>query len=288
MFLVAVGVVFIAAINYAVSLAFGLAFLMVSVFVLSILHAWNNLHGLTLSALSTVPVFCGEEIAFNIMLSRSLHRKHEALEIHYQEVWRVRKPTLEYPMVKADLVDADREQVKVVAPAKQRGNYKAPLLRISTTFPLGLARALSIVDLNQHCLVYPRPVAFQMDKFNSGSGGSDDTAISKRGSEDFYGLREYVPGDPLRQVSWKAVARGQGMQVKEFVDYVDSKIWLDWDMFYGFSTEERLSRLCYCVLQLAKTGNPFGLKIPAVEIPPGAGAEHKLRLLKALALFGED
>lgn len=289
MFLVAVGVIFIAAINYAVSLAFGLAFLMVSIFVLSILHTWNNLHGLSLAALATQPVFCGEAIAFNIMLSRSLHRQHEALEIHYQEEWRPRKPASEdCPVIQVDLVDADQEQIRVIAPARERGNFKAPLLRISTTYPLGLARAWSIVDLDQHCLVYPRPIAFQMDQFNSGGGGSDDTAISKRGSEDFYGLREYVPGDPLRQVAWKAVARGQGMQVKEFVDYVDSKIWLDWDMFYGFSTEERLSRLCYCVVELAKTSNPFGLKIPGVEIAPGSGVEHKLRLLKTLALFGVE
>ena len=288
MFLVAVGIIFIAAINYAVSLAFGLAFFMISVWVLGILYTWNNLNGLQLTALSTPAVFCGEEIAFNVLLSRSLHRKHESLELHYQEDWRTRRPTLECPVIHTDLVDADREQVQVIAPARRRGHYKAPLVRVSTTFPLGLARAWSIVDLDQHCLVYPRPVAFQMDQFNSGSGGSDDASISKRGSEDFYGLREYVPGDPLRQVAWKAVARGQGMQVKEFVDYVDSKIWLDWDMFYGFSTEERLSRLCYCVLQLSKSGNPFGLKIPGTEIPPGTGPEHKLRLLKALALFGES
>ncbi len=288
MFLVAVGVVLIAAINYAVSLAFGLAFLMLSLFVLGILHTWYNLHGLSLTSLASSPVYCGEEIAFNILLSRSLHRKHEALEFHYQEGWRNGTPTPEYPMVQADLVEADREQIRVIAPARKRGDYQAPLLRVSTTFPLGLARAWSIVDLDQHCLVYPRPISFQMDQFNSGSGGSDDTAISKRGSEDFYGLREYVPGDPLKQVAWKAVARGQGMQVKEFVDYVDSKMWLDWDMFYGFSTEERLSRLCFCVLQLAKSGNPYGLKIPGVEIAPGTGAEHKLRLLKALALYREE
>lgn len=89
----------------------------------------------------------------------------------------------------------------------------------------------------------------------------------------------------MRQVAWKQVARGQGMQVKQFVDYVDNKVWLDWDMFYGFGVEERLSRLCYCVLKLAKTSSPFGLKIPGIEIPPGTGTAHKNKLLRALALF---
>ncbi len=170
--------------------------------------------------------------------------------------------------------------------AAHRGDFKAPILRVTTYFPLGLCRAWSLVDLDLHCLIYPRPVAHVMDQFHSGSSGTDDSAISKNGSEDFYGLREYVPGDPMRQVAWKNVARGQGMQVKQFVDYVDNKLWLDWDMFYGFSAEERLSRLCYCVLKLSKSGSPFGLKMPGVEIAPGSGVEHKNKLLKALELYG--
>lgn len=57
-FITAIALVFIAAINYAVSLAFGLAFLMVSLFVLAIFHTWNNLNRLTLSGLPTQAVFC--------------------------------------------------------------------------------------------------------------------------------------------------------------------------------------------------------------------------------------
>ena len=53
-----------------------------------------------------------------------------------------------------------------------------------------------------------------MNQFDSGSSGSSDSAINREGSEDFYGLRDYVPGDSLRQVAWKTVARGQGMQLK--------------------------------------------------------------------------
>jgi len=285
MFLIAVGLIFIAAINYAVSLAFGLAFLMVSIFILAILHTFNNLNQLGLSVLPSQAVFHGDDISFNILLSRQPKRSHEALEFHFQDGWRTQESA---QVTYADLVAEDRTQIRVFTPATKRGDYKAPLLRVSTRFPLGLARAWSIVDLSLHCLVYPKPVAFRMDEFNSGGGGSDDTAISREGSEDFYGLREYVPGDPLRQVAWKNVARGQGMQLKQFVDYVDSKIWLDWDMFYGFSTEERLSRLCYCVLQLDRRNNPYGLKLPGLEIEPGSGPEHKARLLKALALFRDN
>ena len=279
MILLAAGLIFIAAINYAVSLAFGLAFVMVSVFVLGIFHTFNNLNQLSLKGLPALPVFVGEEIAFRVQISRAPGRRHEALEFNFPGE----------NVTAADLVGTDLEEVRVSTMARSRGNFKAPLLRVTTYFPLGLARAWSIVDLNLNCLVYPKPIPFVMDQFSShGSGGSNDTAIHKEGSEDFYGLREYVPGDPLRQVAWKNVARGQGMQVKQFVDYADNRIWLDWDMFYGFGTEERLSRLCYGVLKLARSGQDFGLKLPGVEIPPDSGVAHKQRLLKALALFGSS
>lgn len=275
MYLFTSALVFIAAINYAVSLAFGLAFLMVSIFILAILHTFNNLNQLTLTGKAASSVYCGEEAAFRVELSRLPNKRHEAVELNFEgEV-----------ATQVDLISQDKETVSVFAATNQRGNIKAPFLRITTYFPLGLCRAWSIVDLNLHCRVYPRPVSFVMSQFNTGASGNDDSAISKQGSEDYYGLREYVPGDSLRQVAWKNVARGQGMHVKEFVDYVDSKIWLDWDMFYGFNTEERLSRLCHCVLKLSKGGSPFGLKLPGIEIPPASGIEHKNKLLKTLALF---
>lgn len=278
MFVFASALVFIAAINYAVSLAFGLAFLMVSIFILAILHCFNNLNRLTLVGQASPAVFFGEEAGFKVLLSRSTNSRHEALELNFPD------STISH----VDLVVQDREKLDVFTAAGMRGEFRAPRLKITTYYPLGLCRAWSVVDLNLSCLVYPKPVSFVMDQFHSGSSGSDDSAISKEGSEDYYGLRDYVPGDSMRQVSWKNVARGQGLQVKQFVDYVDNKVWLDWDMFYGFGTEERLSRLCYCVLKLAKKGDPFGLKIPGVEIAPSTGPEHKIKLLKALAMYGAN
>lgn len=278
LFIFTSGLVFIAAINYAVSLAFALAFLMVSVFILSILHSFNNLNQLTLASRSAGDVFCGEEACFSVLLSRSPSRRHESLELNFPD------STTSY----TDLAARDSEEVDVFALTSRRGEFKAPRLRVLTRFPLGLCRAWSVVDLNLHCLVYPRPVQFSMNQFDSGASGGSDSAINREGSEDFYGLRDYVPGDSLRQVAWKSVARGQGMQLKQFVDYVDNKIWLDWDMFYGFNTEERLSRLCYCVIQLAKTGNVFGMRIPGCEYPPATGPEHRRKLLRALARFGVE
>ncbi|MFM1897257.1 MAG: hypothetical protein RLZZ385_2331 [Pseudomonadota bacterium] len=278
MFLGAAGLVFIAAINYAISLAFGLAFLMVSLFILTVIHSFNNLHRLTLTALPSRPVFCGEDAAFQVQLSRDPRQRHEALELGFQggHVTRV------------DLVEADQATVSVFAAATRRGLMRAPRLRVTTYYPLGLARAWSVVDLDMRCLVYPKPVPVAIEQAMASRSGSGESLMTRDGSEDFYGLRNYVIGDSMKQVAWKNVARGQGMQVKQFVEYADDRIWLDWDMFYGFSTEERLSRLCYCVLTLARGSTAFGLRLPGQEVAPAKGQQHRNRLLEILALYGSQ
>ena len=239
MFVFAASLVFVAAINYAVSLAFGLAFLMISIFILAILYGFNNLNQLKLQGLSSPAVFCDDQAAFKIELSRFSGRNHEALELSFPDSH----------ATYVDLIKNDQELVEVFIKTNERGCFKAPLLRITTHFPLGLCRAWSVVDLDLQCIVYPKPMTFSMADLSGGSVSEEESAFVVSGSEDYYGLRDYVPGDSLRQVAWKNVARGQGMQLKQFVDYVDSQVWLDWDRFYG-SVEERLSRICFCTVKL--------------------------------------
>jgi uncharacterized protein (DUF58 family) len=275
MFVFAASLVFMAAINYAVSLAFGLAFLMVSIFILAILYSFNNLNQLKLRGLSSPAVFCGDYAVFKIELSRFSGRNHEALELSFPESH----------ATYVDMIKNDQEPVEVFIKTGERGDFKAPLLKITTYFPLGLCRAWSVVDLDLHCLVYPKPVTFSMADFTGGSANQEESSFVVFGTEDYYGLRDYVPGDSLRQVAWKNLAKGQGMQVKQFVDYVDSQVWLDWDMFYGFNVEEKLSRICFCAVKLAKGNSRYGLKLPELEIAPGVGPEHRAKILRTLALF---
>lgn len=275
MFVLAAALIFVAAINYAISLAFGLAFLMVSIFILTILYSFNNINQLTVKNLPSMPVFCGEDAMFQVLLLRFPKRRHEALELNFPQA----------NVTRTDLVELDQDTVTVFVPTVKRGEFTAPRLRITTYFPLGLCRAWSIIDMNLKCLVYPKPVPVAMNQIFNRASNSGDTAFTRDGSEDFYGLRNYVVGDSMHQVAWKAVARGQGMQVKQFVEYVDDRVWLDWDMFYGFNTEERLSRLCYCVLKLSKTSTAYGLKLPGMELAPDKGVRHRNRILEILALY---
>lgn len=274
LFLAASTLIFITAINYILSMAFGLAFLMVSVFLLSILYSFRNLQHLSLRGLGADPVFAGQDAAFEIQLEREGLRSHEMLELRFAgQRWS-----------RADLLDNAQERVKVFLPTAKRGLTRAPRLIVQTRFPLGLWRAWSNVDLAMHCLVFPRPVPGPLGGhvLASASGKSESTLA---GSEDFHGLRNYQAGDSLKQIAWKSLARGQGLKVKQFVDNADDRLMLDWAMFPGLDPEERLSRLCYWVLELSNGDIDYGLRLPGLEIDLGRGEAHRVNVLSALALW---
>ena len=56
----------------------------------------------------------------------------------------------------------------------------------------------------------------------------------------------------------------------------------------NISDELKLSHLTYWVEQFSKQRKPFGLRLPASEIGPDLGENHRRQMLRALALFGLD
>ncbi|MDO8271273.1 MAG: DUF58 domain-containing protein [Gammaproteobacteria bacterium] len=277
LYVAATTLIFITAINYVLSLAFGLAFLMVSLFILCILHTFRNLQHLTVKGIGGDAVFAGEDASFTVLLQRQPERMHEALELKFPKGL----------ITRADLIEGEQLRVNVYLPTRRRGVLKAPRLLVQTRFPLGLWRAWSMLDLSMRCLVYPTPVSCPLPTAVSNSGVGKGSS-TQPGSDDFHGLRNYQLGDSLKQVAWKNLARGQGLKVKQFVDSSDDRFMLDWAMFAGLDAEARLSRLCYWVLKLARSDVDYGLNIPGVVISPGRGDVHRHRLLSALALWQQS
>ena len=276
-FIACAAIVFIAAINYAISLVFGLAFFMVSLFIIAILYGFNNLNQLSLLSQPTAAVFCGEELACKLLISRLPNRQHEALQLSFPNSL----------ICHVDLIKQDQKIVDVFIKTTKRGEFHPPRLKILSYFPLGLARAWCSIDLNFKCLVYPSPEAFDVNALKESHQLADESPKNREGNEEFYGVRDYVPGDSMRQIAWKNVAKGQGLQIKQFLEPVDERFFLDWDMFEGLSVERKLSRLCYAALTLSKSNTVFGLNLPTVSILPATGWDHTHKVLRQLALYHE-
>ena len=169
--------------------------------------------------------------------------------------------------------------------ALQRGYLKCGRLEIFTEYPVGLFHAWSYVDFGVPCLVYPKPDpgagALPLDMRAKGEGN-----VPVRGDEEFQSLRTYRTGDTPRQIAWKALARGQGLLVKEFGSTASADLWLDYDALQGLSMEQRLGRLTWWVMEAERLLIPYGLKLPDRNLRPDLGSGHRDDCLHALALFG--
>lgn len=274
-FLLLVVLLILAAINYQNALVFALAFLLASLFAVTIGHSFRNLAGLEFEAAGAEPAFVGEHALFRIRVSRRGARQHHAVRIGW-------------PGETIQALDLDEEtelRVRVPLLAQRRGWLDPGRLRVETTWPLGLLRAWTWLDLDQRALVYPRPVAGAALNHGDATAREGEELV-RGGAEDFLGLREYRPGDPLKHVAWKSYAREGVLLVKEFGGYADRRLWLDWDALPGVDTETRLGMLCWWVLELEDRGEEYGLRLPEVTIDPAHGPTHRATILRALALFG--
>lgn len=266
------------AINYNLSLGYVLTFLLGSMALVSILHTFRNLAHLSVTAGKAPPVFAGQAAAFSVCLENPGGVQRYALGLKHDE-----KQMPEF----TDVVPGQTVCLHFSVPAARRGRLKAGRFTLFTRFPLGLFHAWSNLHLDMSCLVYPRPDNANLP-LPLATQAAGEGAGSGEGNEDFAGLRPYRPGDSLRQVAWKAAARGQGLHTKQFAGQARPELWLDWEMLHGFDVETRLSRLCRWVLDADAAGLHYGVRLPDQTLELGLGQEHQRRCLEALALFGTE
>jgi uncharacterized protein (DUF58 family) len=268
-------VMLLGCINYNLGLGYVLMFLLSGVGIVSMLHTFRNLAQLQLRAGRPDPVFAGDDAGFPVLLVNGggLGRFSVGLAVAQLEPFYV------------DVAARQTSVATLRVRTQHRGRLTLGRIRIFTTFPLGLFVAWSNVELDLQCLVFPRPESGRVPLPAPRPGDAEGLEMAQ-GQDDFAGLRKYQPGDSLRHVAWKAVARGQAVMTKQFSGLAAGELWLDWDsLTRDLPIEARLSRLTRWVLEATRAGHTFGLRLPRVVIAPGAGPAHQEHCLTALALF---
>lgn len=267
----------IGAINYQNSLAFALTFLLTGLAVVSMIHAARNLYGLKLHGGHARPVFAGGIARFPLNLDNTGCPARYALKVRMDE----------QAPITIDLPQNGGQWIELCQNASQRGYLNSERITLYTRYPLGLFHAWSYVNLSMRCLVYPHPDDSRglPPESLQDYGNIGDQA---RGSDDFTSLRNYHPGDSLRHIHWKALAREQGLMTKQFGGGTTEELWLDWEHLGTLTQEARLSRLTRWVLEADRLDLAYGMRLPDVEIPLGRGDSHRRRCLELLALFGSS
>ncbi|MGL4674646.1 MAG: DUF58 domain-containing protein, partial [Wohlfahrtiimonas sp.] len=234
-------VLLIMAINFENSLVYILLFWLISIFVSTMIFTWRNLDNLHLRSAGSQPIFAGDEATFGITVE-SLKNAHHSLWLHTKD--------------SQNFIDCDAKSnatTYLFVPETQRGRVRLPRFTVETTYPLGIFRAWSYVDLDQTTLCYPRLIASELQYHSPVDHDDNDylenSSSKKRGVDNFDELKNYETGDSISRIDWKAYAKGNGLLVKTFTEQGSKEIWLNEHDFSG-DLETRLSQMCYWILEL--------------------------------------
>jgi len=276
------------AVNYNNNLAFILTFLLASLFMICIIHTYRNVSGMMIRAIKPKPVYAGERVQFPLILDNHGGPSRVALVIEQYRGGFPRPVKVEQESRIQTSVLANRwRQISFPVIATSRGVIALPRLRVSSSHPLGLFRAWSIIELIQNCLVYPKPIGIL--PLPTGLSETHPALVEgDSGDQDFAGFRRYHAGDSIRNIAWKAVAREQPVLIKRFHGDGGFEYELQWDnpALSMYSTEERLSQLCQWVLEAERSVASYSLILPNQTIEADRGEHHKTRCLEALARYG--
>ena len=105
---------------------------------------------------------------------------------------------------------------------------------------------------------------------------------------DISHISDYRGGEPLKMIHWKLSARHDRLKVKELSASTHTPVTIDLDAIPATDIEQRLCFGAHLITRLLRSGRPVGLKLGSMEISPDNSRQHKLMLLKVLALYGTD
>ncbi len=267
--LVAMG---LGALNYNNNPALLLCLLLAGAANTSLLAAHLQLSGLTLSAIGAEPVPAGAPLAVRVHARAAAGRVRRGLRVDCGDATAILS------------LDDTAGEATLTIPTLQRGWFALPRLRISTTRPLGLARAWAYVWPDAPLLIYPTPEPHGPPL----PQGSGDNALARLhpAGDDVHHLRAYRRGDPRRAIAWKPSARHDALLVREYEQPLGADVVLDWWQLSALHYELRIRRLARWIDEAEREGRRYRLLLPGqAALGPASGTPHRHACLRALALL---
>lgn len=176
--------------------------------------------------------------------------------------------------------------IKLPVYAPKRGMMTLPRLVIESTYPLGVMKAWAYAYFDSLAPIYPKPKPFVWQDADQRTASQDNAEYSPFmtvGQDDFDKLDEYQQGESLARVSWTHFARGAGMLTKHFADPIGGQTRLAYADMPSANHEHKLSQLCFALLQLQETKQPFVLVLANGTSVTGVGDEFVRSCLTLLA-----
>jgi uncharacterized protein (DUF58 family) len=175
----------------------------------------------------------------------------------------------------------DRQQFTYTLNADRRGYYTIGPLHFRSGDLIGLNDELDTESTADHLIVYPKIIPFAKVRLPSRSpiGTLRHTQPIFEDPSRVRGKRDYVAGDSLRRVDWKATATLGRLQVKQF----EPSIALETAIFLNLNADEYAQRKRQSAGLSVNGADPIGAEDKPQRLPPRKGRAHLTRLLDVLA-----
>jgi uncharacterized protein (DUF58 family) len=188
-------------------------------------------------------------------------------------------------------VEARRETSRTVNIAfASRGEYHITDVNVCSVFPFNFFIRCKPISRSFETIVFPEPRSCHlMDPFEKQIKNMGEHSAGRTGYEDdLISVRDYQDGDPLKYINWKATAKTDQLKTKQFASHLSRPVTLDFAMLPMNGLEAKLSCLTYMIIRLLKNNIPVGLKLKSKLMKPNTTHNHKISMLKELALYVED
>ena len=183
---------------------------------------------------------------------------------------------------------SEAKYIKIVA--GRRGKHFINDVTISSAFPFNYFVRFRSINTSFEYIVFPEPKKCVVGDFLEKKRNSRGEVSSNRtGYEgDLMSVRNYVYGDPMKYIHWKASAKSRELKTKELSSLSQRPVVIDFENIGIKNREERISCVTYLLLLLHRRNIPVGLRIGGLLFRPGTSASHKSDMLRELALYGGD
>ena len=262
--------IMVAMVNHAL-FALILGWACVALAAVSLLCAFFSLSGISVSRAPGGEAICGQLLNLPLRIMNTKWRRRQPIIV---QEWlpfaaEARTSFVLAPMGGHSEILLERQ----VLPVK-RGEYKLNGVILRGGDPAGLFCRRRKMRLPITIVVYPHLEEMpdlhlpQDDSFLTSTGAPASIAGS---SQDFYGIREYIPSDGMRNIHWRSSARCRKLMVKEYerASMMSVVIFLDAYKEYvdrkgGRNLERLISRAAsifvncaelYCSVAFASGGN---------------------------------
>jgi uncharacterized protein (DUF58 family) len=280
-------VMLVASINYQLNLGYILTFLLAGSGLVSMHLTHGNLRGLQLRLRAGPAAHAGEPALLDVVCASPAGTR-QAVALRFEDV-----ATHGERAAWCDVPGGGSQTLRLALVPATRGWHAVPLLRVETSFPLGLFRAWSHWRPALRVLAYPRPENPAPALPPASLRASERPQRSHAQGTELDGVRPWRRGDSMRQVAWKKVARAGELISRDTSTSGTRELVLDWAASTGAGvsssdTEARLSRLATWVLRAEREGLAYGLSLPGQDHLQaiGQGEAHQRRALHALAEWG--